>query len=180
MASCSGTDNDNGSATTETEDTTQFFQISGFIRQQIEEVKKTPFYIYKKTETDGRVDSVSSDNEGFLKLAENFLHPDIAKMPFKKNYTENIFFDETTKTISITYTTTDKSMEVQNANIIMDEDGKTVKRIFIRKFFNYSDSSAIEQLGWKPNESFQINRFVQASDQKDKTTLTSVVWNEKK
>ena len=52
-------------------------------------------------------------------------------------------------------------MEVQNVDVLLEEDGETVKRIFIKKFFNYNDSSAIEQLSWKPNESFQIIRLVQ-------------------
>jgi hypothetical protein len=64
--------------------------------------------------------------------------------------------------------------------ILLQEDGQTVKRIFIRKFQNYSDSSVIEQLSWKGDESFQINRLVETKNEKGNPQQTIVVWNEKR
>ncbi|HEX8461075.1 MAG TPA: hypothetical protein VF623_06580, partial [Segetibacter sp.] len=85
----------------------------------------------------------------------------------------------TTQSFTISYSATDKDLEIQNIEILLKDDAKTVKRIFIRKFINYTDSSAIEQLSWRPGESFQINRSVETADNTENTRQTTVVWNQK-
>lgn len=160
-------------------DTVHFFQVAQYLQSQIAEVNKTPFFIYKIDIIDGKKDSIPINTSVFNQVSEKFLKPDINDENLKKHYTENIFHDQTTKTITISYTADDKQLEIQNIGILLEEDGKNIKRVFIRKFFNYPDSSAIEQLSWKPNESFQINRLVQKPGNKENTYETNVVWNEK-
>lgn len=160
-------------------DTTKFFQVSQYIKNEIEEVNRTPYYIYKVTVINGKKDSVAIDNAVFNKMSAQFLTPDINDDKLKKHYTENIFHDQTTKSFTMSYTTPDKQLEIQNIEVLLQEDGETVKRIFIRKFFNYPDSSAIEQLSWKPGQSFQINRLVQKNNNKENSYQTNIVWNGK-
>ncbi|MBA2761358.1 MAG: hypothetical protein H0U39_05240 [Segetibacter sp.] len=161
------------------EDTTQYFQVSQYIKQQIEDVKKTPYYIYKIAIKNGIKDSMPINTLKYVQLANQFTTPDINDPNLKRHYIENIFHDQTTKTFTISYTTLNKDLEIQNIEILLQEDGQTVKRIFIRKFLNYSDSSGIEQLSWKAAERFQINRLVQRKDEKENSQQTIVVWNEK-
>ncbi|HKG68580.1 MAG TPA: hypothetical protein VKA92_06905 [Segetibacter sp.] len=163
-----------------TNDTTHFFEVVRYIKTQISEVNKTPYFIYKIDITDGKKDSTTINTSVFNQISERFLKPDINDPDLKKNYTENIFHDQTTKSFTISYTATDKELEIQSIEVLLQEDGQTVKRLFIRKFFNYKDSSAIEQLSWKPGESFQINRLVQKPGNKENSYLTNVVWNEKR
>jgi hypothetical protein len=161
------------------DDSTHFFQVSQYINSQIGEVNKTPYFIYKINIINGNKDSVAINTPQFIQLAQPFLKPDISSPELKKNYTENIFHDQTTKTFTISYSTTNKELEIQNLDILLEEDGKTVRRLFMRKFYNYPDSSALEQLSWKASESFQINRMVNTSDNKENTEQTIVVWNAK-
>jgi hypothetical protein len=163
-----------------TNDTTHFFEVVQYIKTQISEVNKTPYFIYKIDIAGGKKDSSAINTSVFNQISERFLRPDINDEDLKKYYTENIFHDQTTKSFTISYTATDKELEIQNIEVLLQEDGQTVKRLFIRKFFNYKDSSAIEQLSWKPGESFQINRLVQKPDNKENSYLTNVVWNEKR
>ncbi|MEJ7828461.1 MAG: hypothetical protein WKF91_09705 [Segetibacter sp.] len=163
----------------QTEDTTQYFQVSQYIKQQIEDVKKTPYYIYKIAIKDGIKDSMPINTLKYVQLANQFTTPDINDPNLKRHYIENIFHDQTTKTFTISYTTPNKDLEIQNIEILLQEDGQTVKRIFIRKFLNYSDSSVIEQMSWKAAESFQINKLVQTKNEKENSQQTIVVWNEK-
>jgi hypothetical protein len=90
-----------------------------------------------------------------------------------------IFHDQTTKSFTLNYSTTNKDLEVQNIDVLLEEDGETVKRIFIRKFRSNNDSSSIEQLSWKPNTSFQISRMVRETNDKENNYKTTVVWNDK-
>ena len=163
-----------------TNDTTHFFEVVQYIKTQISEVNKTPYFIYKIDIAGGKKDSSAINTSVFNQISERFLRPDINDEDHEKYYTENIFHDQTTKSFTISYTATDKELEIQNIEVLLQEDGQTVKRLFIRKFFNYKDSSAIEQLSWKPGESFQINRLVQKPDNKENSYLTNVVWNEKR
>lgn len=160
-------------------DTTQFFQVSQYLQSQIAEVNKTPYYIYKVDVINGKKDSSAINTTIFNQISKNFLEPDITTGELKRYYTENIFHDQTTNSFTVNYSTRNKELEVQNVDILLAEDGKTITRVFIRKFFNYRDSSAIEQLSWKPGQSFQINRLVQTPDNKENTYETRVVWNEK-
>ncbi len=160
-------------------DTTHFFQVAEFIEAQIAEVNKTPYFIYKIYIIDGKKDSTPINTALFNQISAQFLKPDINDKALKKYYIESIFHDQTTKSFTISYTTRDKQLEIQNLDVLLQEDGQTVKRIFIRKFFNYPESTALEQLSWKPGESFQVNRLVQKRDNKENTYETKVVWNEK-
>ena len=160
-------------------DTTTFFQVGNFINSQIEEVSRTPYYIYKIDITNGKKDSAKINTEIFKKISFQFLKPDISDPAIKRNYTENIFHDQTTQSFTISYSAKDPTLEVRNLEVLLKEDGETVKRIFIRKFFNYADSTAMEQLSWKSGESFRINRLVQTADKNEIERQTIVVWNEK-
>ena len=160
-------------------DSTKFFQVSDYINSQVNEVKATPYFIYKLISQGGKKDSTACNNSEVAELSSQFINPDLNDPSIKKYFTETTFFDETTKTFSISYSTTNKELNLQNVDVLFKEDGETVKRIFIRKFYNYNDSSAIEQLSWKPGESFQINRLVQYPDNKETSRQITVVWNAK-
>ena len=159
-------------------DTTKFFQVKEYIEGQINAVNKTPYFIYKIDVIDTRKDSVVIDNQQFSEIAKQFLQPDINDASLRPFYTENVFNDQTTKTYTLNYSTTNKDLPVQSIDVLLNENPQTVKRIFIRRFYNYGDSSAIEQLSWKPDESFQVNRLVQFGEEKEKSHQTTVVWNE--
>jgi len=163
--------------TTQNNDTTRFFQVAQFIQAEIDEVNRTPYFIYKTDIINGKKDSTAINTAIFNQIASQFLQPDINDEKLKPKYTESIFEDQTTKSFTISYTSKDKALEIQNLEILLAEDGQTVKRIFIRKFYNYPDSSAIEQLSWKPGENFQINRAVQKPGDSEVSHQTTVVWN---
>lgn len=159
-------------------DTAKFFQVTKYIQNQIAEVNKTPYFIYTITVINRKRDSTAINTAVFNQVSAQFLKPDINDTALKKHYIESIFHDLTTKSFTISYTTPDKQLEIQNVEVLLQEDGETVKRIFIRKFFNYTDSSAIEQLSWKPGQRFQINRLVQKQNNKESSYQTDIIWNE--
>lgn len=159
------------------DDTTKFFQLSQYLQGQIKEINATPFFIYKIDIINDHKDSTPINTAMLNQLSQQFLRPDINDEKIKQYYKESIFEDQTTKNFTISYSTTNKELELQNVEILLDENGETVKRIFLRKFYNYPDSSAIEQLSWKPGESFQVNRSVQRPGKTETSRQTLVVWN---
>ena len=169
----------NDSTKTNTNDTVKFFQVKQFFQSQIRDVNATPFFIYKVEIIDGIKDSTHINNPTLNEIAKQYLNPDINDEQLKPSYTESIFEDQTTKGFTINYSTKNKELELQSVDILLSEDGQTVKRIFLRKYYNYPDSSAIEQLSWKPGESFQVNRSVQKQNANEILHQTTVVWNKK-
>lgn len=177
---CSCKNNNDNTPTTYNNDSINFFQVKQFIQSQINEVNHTPYYIYKIEIINGKQDSSAINNVEFNQLSSTFLTPDINEKKLKHYYKESTFEDESTKSFTINYSTLNKELELQSVDIILGEDAKTLKRILARKFINYKDSSAIEQLSWKPGERFMINRSVQLPDNKEIQRQIIVVWNEKK
>lgn len=173
------TKSNNYSSIANTNDTVKFFQVNQFLKSQIKEVNATPFFIYKIDVVNGSKDSTPINTFYFNQLSKQFLAPDINDEKLKPFYSESIFEDQTTKGFTINYSTTNKELELQSVDILLAEDGQTVKRIFLRKFLNYADSSAIEQLSWKPGESFQVNRSVQKQRGSETLHQTTVIWNKK-
>lgn len=170
---------DKASSKVAEKDTTKFFQITQYLQSQIKEVNATPFFIYKIDIYNNKQDSTPINAAIFTQVSSQFLTPDINDEKIKHYYTESIFEDQTTKSFTISYSTTNKELELQNVDVLLDEDGQTVKRIHLRKYRNYPDSSAIEQLSWKPGESFQVNKSVQLTGNTATSHQTIVVWNKK-
>lgn len=179
FSSCTSHNEQASPAAVPPSDTTKFFEITQYIKGQIEEVNRVPYYIYMVQTVDGKRDSSAADNKLFNQLAAQFLSPDISQANLKPHYKEAVFEDQTTESYTINYSTTDKSLPIQSIDVLIGPDGKTVKRLFIRKSLNYSDSSAIEQLSWKPGESFMIHRSVILPGDKVTERETNIVWNEK-
>jgi hypothetical protein len=159
-------------------DTVHYFQLKEFFESELSDIAKTPYFIYKITAEGAKEDSVSISVTDLIALAKPFLQPDINDKAIKKYYQESVFHDQTIKTYTISYTATKNTLELQSADIIFQEDAKTVTRIFIRKFFEKDGKRIREQLTWKPNQSFQIIHSEQTADSPvEQTAQTLVVWN---
>jgi hypothetical protein len=161
-------------------DTARFFQVNQFINQQLSDIAKTPYYVYKIQQHNGVRDSTTLANDKVKDYASEFLQPDINNEEIKQYYKENVFHDQSTGSFTISYTTTNKDLEIQNLDVLLQEDGKTVKWIFVRKFTQNRDTSVIKQLSWKQGLNFEVNRLSSVPGQPDVQDKTIVVWNEKR
>src|SRR5689334_8978333 len=127
------TKSSNDGSKANTNDTVKFFQVNQFLQGQIKEVNATPFFIYKIDIINGNKDSTPINTSSFNEIAKQFLSPNINDEKLKHYYVESIFEDQTTKGFTINYSTTNKELELQSVDILLGEDGQTVKRIFLRK-----------------------------------------------
>ncbi|WP_207492282.1 hypothetical protein [Aridibaculum aurantiacum] len=156
-----------------------FFQVKQFFENELKDIQSTPYFIYKIEINGDNRDSTTLTKDSVAYYASAFLQSDINNSELKEHYEESVFHDQTTGSFSLSYSTSKKDLDVQNVNVLLHEDGETVKRIFIRRYLTRGDSSIIEQLNWKPNESFENNRVIQLPNQPEKTQRTIVVWNPK-
>ena len=159
-------------------DSIQFFDVQSFLQEEIKDVATTPYYIYSITTINGkRKDSVQLTSVAFEKVAQIFLHKNISDSSVKRYYKENVFRDLTTKSITMSYSTLNRNLDVQGLEVLLDQETNKVNYILIRSNQNCNDSSVITQLNWKKGKSFLINRSVIMSNGDKKSTQQFVCWN---
>jgi hypothetical protein len=156
-------------------DTMRFYPVNPYIKEQVAKVDSAAVFIYKITVEDGKKDSSILNKQQFNQWAGAFLEYDISDKSIHKYYRENIFMDETTRSITFNYTSADSSQPLQSVDILLDTADQHVKRVFINKVKSYTDSMVTEKGGWKNNESFFINRI---TERPGKTTIQQniIVW----
>lgn len=165
-------------ASTATADTTKFFDVKGFIESEIKDVTTTPYFLYTiTTRDDKKRDSAHVTTTEFVRLAQEFLAQDITQSELKPFYKEEVFRDLSTKSITFSYSTRNKDLDVQNIDVLLDEESNKVKFIFIRSQKITKDSTVITQFNWKRAKNFLINRSVLRSDGSKYSTQQFVSWN---
>ena len=172
--------NNNSSTSSQKEinnETVQFFQVSNFIQSQLDEIQKTPYFIFKKNIVNSKTDSTVINTTNLIDLAQPFLNADITP-DIKKYYKESAFEDLTTKSITFNYGANKNDLPIQNIDILLHQETQKCKRIFIKKFYESGDTTFTQQLNWKANESFQIiTSFSTAKNPQEQTSHLMVVWN---
>jgi hypothetical protein len=160
-------------------DTSKFYPLAGFFKQQIEYVDLRSFPIYRISVKNDKRDSASISKDAFISLANIFLSRDISEPKVKAMYKETVFHDLSTGSITLNYTPTNSSAVVQNIDVLLDEETNIVKRIFIRSEYMKGDTTVSEQCNWKADKSFQVNRSFTTPNGYKATELNYVNWNDK-
>lgn len=159
-------------------DTTTFFDVKGFFQGEIKDVTTTPYFIYKIiTQDEKKRDSIHLTTTSFVQLAQEFLSKDITDKSIKHFYKEDVFRDLTTKSVTFSYSTKNKDLEVQSIDVLLDEETNKVNFIFIRCNKTEGDSTIITQYNWKRGRSFLINRSVLKNDDSKHSIQQFVSWN---
>jgi hypothetical protein len=159
-------------------DSTVYYPINSYIRQQIKQVDTTPYYVYRVLVMNGKKDSTTISRAMFDSLTKQFMLPELSEGALKKNFTEAVYEDQSTNSITLTYTPKTNDATVQNAMVLLDPDSQNVKWIFINTLQNKGDSTIIQKIGWKGGASCYLNRSVSYADGRKKEMQLNIVWNE--
>ncbi len=160
-----------------TPDSAFFYPANSLLKLASEEVITQPYYIYAITIDGGKRDSVQLTNDQFSALAHKFTDFNIDSVPAKRYYRAASFSDATLHSLTLSYTSIHPAYPVKSMEILMDENGDKVHRIFINRSFQNSDSAVIEKLGWNfEQNNFYINRILSFSDGSEKTIQKKVFW----
>jgi hypothetical protein len=158
-----------------TSDTVRFFPVNAYIGQQIRHADSNAAFIYKITIENGKKDSSVLNKQQFNRLARYFLEYDISDKKIHQYYRESVFMDETTRSYTFDYTTTNSSLPLQSLDVLLDTGDQHVKRVFINKVINNGRNTVTEKAGWKNDESFFINRMTEMGDSTT-TQQNIIVW----
>ncbi|GGH79976.1 hypothetical protein HNQ91_004957 [Filimonas zeae] len=171
----SGTTND---ITTYDNDSLTFYPFHGFLQSQIADVVKTPYFIYTITQQEGKRDSVVISSADFAALTTLFVAWNIDSPAFKKYYREDAFNDASTNSVTLSYSTQNKRLPVQQADVLLEPETQRVKRIFLQIIQNRNDTTFLYKLGWKANKSCSIAKSILPGKGRELSSHTSIVWNE--
>lgn len=159
-------------------DTANFYPIADFFRKQIEYVDLRNFTLFRITVKDGKRDSSVLTKDEFIALAKVFLDKSISSPAIKALYRETVFQDLSTNSYTLNYSPLGHDAEVKNIDVLLDEDTRQVKRIFIKSSYARGDTAIDEQYNWKADKSFQVNRFLQTKNGFTSKELNYVNWND--
>ena len=96
-------------------------------KQQIESVGASDNISYLRAENGVTTDSSVISKEQFNKLVYHFIEHDIADSALKIYYKQSVFMDETTASITFSYTSTDKALPIQSVDVLVDTLRQEVK-----------------------------------------------------
>lgn len=159
-------------------DTTKFYPLRSFLQDQMQYVDLRNFPIYRIRVKDGVRDSVPMSKEAFLSMAVVFLRHDLSEPGLKSRYTETVFQDQSTGSLTLNYSPITANEVVRSIDILLDENTHIVKRVFIRAAYTSGDTSITEQYSWKANKSFQLGRTLQTGKGFTSTETNFVNWND--
>jgi hypothetical protein len=163
-----------------TPDTTKFYALTSFFKEQIVDVDLRAYNIYLIKELNGKRDSTGIDKDLFKAYAAIFLNKDVSTPEMHDKFTETVFHDLSTHSYTLNYRPKSVDEAIQNIDILLDENTNNVKRVFIRTETMKKDTSIIEQCNWKANKSFQINRVSKTPSGFVSNEFNYVNWNDRK
>jgi hypothetical protein len=173
-----GTGNNSKQTKLTNSDTGSFYPVADFFRQQIEYVDLRDFPMYRVRVIDGKKDSAAFSKDEFISLAGSATQKLFTEPGGKGAYKENVFEDLSTDSYTLSYTTTDPSLELRSIDVLLSPETRAVKRVFIKRIYSYGDTAIDEQLNWKADKSFQLIRKKQAANGYHSAETNYINWND--
>jgi hypothetical protein len=159
-------------------DTIHFYPIPTFVQEQIALLDSIPFAKTKIYSVDGvQKDSAFIQMPEFKTIAANFSQFDLNKKEVKDKMEEKLFNDETTESISMTYSTNDRTYPLQSADVLLDRESQKVKFLVLKTAEIKGDTTVLKNMQWKANKNLLISTVTKLKNGKDKTETLRVVWD---
>lgn len=161
------------------QDEIRFFPVADYIRSEISYVDSLPLRIVKYQIRDGRTDSTYIQAAEFDQLAAAFLPPELDSLVFKREFSENSFLDQTTKSLTFTYSHKNNKPGLQRVDVLATPDPgfDKVKSIYMEELITKNDTSIIKKMYWKSRKNFQILTIIQPTNQTAINNQLKVVWD---
>lgn len=161
-------------------DTIHFYSVKDFFLSEIKDIEITPYYIYKiHTKANGGKDSISFSKEDFALFTKQFIACDVNNSLVKNQYIESVFKDNSTKSITLNYSTLNHALPVQNIDVLLNEETNKVSRIFIRQSLTTANASTTILYSWKANKSCMVTTSTIKKDGTKYSEQQYVNWNDK-
>lgn len=163
------------------EEKDKFFPVISFLNSQVAHVDTSVYAIKKITIKDSLTDTVFVPREEFRQLAIDFLEaPDISNKNLRDKYTESEYYDDMLKKVILSYTPTEKDLELQRQEVHISPntgEGDKISTIILNRYHANKDSTVQKRMLWQVDERFQVVTTIQKPGAPEQTTTVKVIWN---
>ncbi|MFI5156328.1 MAG: hypothetical protein ACHQEM_09085 [Chitinophagales bacterium] len=158
-----------------------YFPVLDFLKGEIAYVDSFPLRIIKYTISGSHKDSSIIQSTAFDDLAKKFLSPELEKAAFEKEFKESSFLDQTSQSLSFTYSTQNNGLQIQRVDVLASPSlgFDKVKSIYLEKLSHSQDSTIIEKMYWRSRSNFQIIRILELPNHTSTSSQLKVVWDNK-
>jgi hypothetical protein len=102
--------------------------------------------------------------------------PDISLPENKNYYKETVFMDNTTNTITMSYTTEEEKPQVRKIEVTIDPDNQRVKTIYVEKLDQYEDSTILRKMVWTSRKNLQVISLVNRKNEAETVKTEKYEW----
>ena len=166
-----------------TQDSISYFAVTDALQKEIAHVLKTPYYIYIKTEaTNGTKDSVGISTQEFETLVQPVLQFNLNSKENLGQFTETIFEDLSTQSITFMYAPKQASSSIANVTVLLNNESQALKSVYIKTVQPFKDSAISTQYFWKSNKSVTVTKitdYVTSLNKKSFIQKQLISWNDK-
>lgn len=165
--------------TTKTEEKKEYFPVMDYLKSEISYVDSLPLKIVKYNIRKGKKDSIFLKPVEFDQLAQQFLDPAMEKTNFEKKFSESSFMDQTSQSVTFTYSTKDNEPGLRRIDVLASPEGSIdkVKSIYIEKTILIHDSAIVLKMYWKSKRNFQVITLSPSASQP--VSQLKVVWDDR-
>jgi hypothetical protein len=127
----------------------------------------------------GGTDSAFIQAPAFNQLAKEFLPPELDSPAFEKNFSEVSFYDQTTNSLTFTYTARANATGLKRVDVIAAQRPgfDKVKSIYMEKTVNDKDTLITKKMYWRPRKSFLVLTIIQTKGLPKENRQLKVVWD---
>lgn len=162
-------------------DTSAFYPIGAFIREQIEETDINNLPRILRYTVQEQTSKHPLGRDSFLLITRMF---DSVLQQFTNNkhlYAESILHDLSTNSYTLTYKPLPgKSGVFEYADILLNDQNRRVKRMDIQRLYEINNQQINEHLSWKTDKGFLISRTITENEAKPTTEVIDVSWDPEK
>lgn len=164
-----------------TTDSTQLLPVIDMLIVEVNDVIKTPYYLYKISQNENeknKKDSISLTREEFKKIVEPLIQINLIDKNGSKSFTETIFLDLSTHSISIIHTPILKSNNIKSITTLLNDETKKLKSIYIVTDNTNRDTSITTNYFWKAEKSLTIAKIVTYKNKQILSQKNYINWND--
>lgn len=153
-----------------------FFPISGNINAELRELDSLPIAIIKYVQQSEKQDTVITSKREVRDIAEDMTVPDISSPELKKYFVETVFYDKTSNTLTMSYTTTSEKPVIRKIDVIISQETDKVRSIYVEKLEKRADTLINKRMVWTPGKNVQVIAIANVSGQPERVTTTRYQW----
>jgi hypothetical protein len=180
ILSCKNKQGSKPDATNTAKDSSARFPIIEMFKEDVDDVQKTPYFIYKITASSmppKRLDSVAFNLADFLKTIAPLMQIDVSSKTEKRKYNEVAFHDLSTNSYSVITTAIENNTDLKSMTALLNDETNKLKSVYFVTEKQNADTTSRISYFWKVNKSLRIVRSVKVKEKLNETT-EFINWND--